>query len=224
MSSQGNQGEVDPQVGHEIPGADDGAQVVQLTQMQIAQIVSNAVSQALFHQMQQIENSLPSATAASYVPQNATAAQQFQISIKFDVPAFEDDSTARWLTWSQRVLYQARASGFEDELTAAEGDKLSIGADVIDSSNVDPVRLQNAHVAWMTLVHSCSGMALEIVQCSNAPNDAWRNLESHYGAKGTREILRLSREINGKTMEPGSDPFKSMMVIDRLAADLHRFG
>ena len=92
MSFQGNQGEVDPLVGvgHEIPGADDGAQVVQLTQIQIAQIVSNAVSQALTHQMQQL-----------------------QTPIKFDVPAIEGDSTASWLTWSQRVLYQARASGFE---------------------------------------------------------------------------------------------------------------
>ena len=114
MSFQGNQGEVDSLVGYEIPGADDGAQVAQLTQTQIAQIVSNAVSQALTHQMQQIGNSPPSATAANHVTQNTTAAQPFQTSIKFDVPAFEGDSTASWLTWSQRVLYQARASGFED--------------------------------------------------------------------------------------------------------------
>ena len=195
MSFQGNQGEVDPQVGHEIPGADDGAQVVQLRQMQIAQIVSNTVSQALTHQMQQIGNSPPSATAANFVPQNTTAAQQVQTFIKFDVPAFEGDSTASWLTWSQRVQYQARASGFEDELPAAEGDGLSVGADVFDSSNVDPVRLRNAHVAWMALINSCSGIALEIVPRSNAPNDAWRSLESHYRAKDTREILRLSHEI-----------------------------
>ena len=189
MSFQGNQGEVDPLVGvgHEIPGADDGAQMVQLTQIQIAQIVSNAVSQALTHQMQQIRNRLSSATATNHVTQNTTAAQHFQTPIKFDVPAFEGDSTASWLTWSQRVLYQARASGFENELTAAEGDELSVGADVFGSSNVDPVRLRNAHVVWMTLINSCSGMALEIVQRSNAPNDAWRNLESHYRAKGTGE-------------------------------------
>ena len=115
-------------------------------------------------------------------------------------------------------------SGFQDELTAAEGDGLSVGADVFDSSNVDPVRLRNTHVAWMTLINSCSGMALEIVQRSNAPNDAWRNLESHYRAKRNREILRLSHEINGKTMEPDGDPFKFMMENDRLAADLHRLG
>ena len=207
MSTQGTQGEGDPLVGagHEIPGANDGAQVIQLTQVEIAQIVSNAVSQALTHQM-------------------LNAAQQFQTPIKFDVPAFEGDSTASWLTWSQRVLYQARASGFENELTAAVGDGLSVGADVFDSSNVDPVRLRNAHAAWMILINSCSGMALEIVQHSDAPNEAWRNLEFHYRAKGTREILRLSHEINGKTMEPGSDPFKFMMEVDRLAADLQHLG
>ena len=86
------------------------------------------------------------------------------------------------------------------------------------------MRLRNAHVAWMTLINSYSGMTLEIVQRSNAPNEAWRNLELHYRAKGTREILRLSHEINGKTMEPGGDPLKLMMAVDRLAADLHRLG
>ena len=34
----------------------------------------------------------------------------------------------------------------------------------------------------------------------------------------------MSHEINGKTMEPGSDPFKFVMEVDRLAADLHRLG
>ena len=67
-------------------------------------------------------------------------------------------------------------------------------------------------------------MALEIEQCISGPNDAWRNLESHYRAKGTREILRMSQEVNGKTMEPGDDPFKFIMEIERLATDLRRLG
>ena len=168
--------------------------------------------------MQQIGSIPPSATAANYVPQSTTAAQQFQASIKFDVPAFEVDSTASWLTWSQKVLYQARASGFEDDLTAAEGDALSVGADFFDSSNINPVRLRNTHMAWITLTNSCSGTALEIVQRSNAPDNAWRNLESHYRAKETRVILRLSHEINRKTMEPGGDPFKAsgLLIVGKL--------
>ena len=63
------------------------------------------------------------------------------------------------------------------------GEGLNVGADVFDSSNVDPVRLRNAHAAWMILINSCSGMALEIVQRCQAPNEAWRNLEPHYRAK-----------------------------------------
>ena len=66
-------------------------------------------------------------------------------------------------------------------------------------------------------------MTLEIVKCSETPNDAWRNLKSHYRAKGTREILRLSHEVNGKTLQPGKHNFQLMMEIDRLAANLHRW-
>ena len=76
----------------------------------------------------------------------------------------------------------------------------------------------------MILLNNCRGMTLEIIQRREAPNDAWRNLESHYRAKETREILCLSHEINGKTMPPEEDPFQFMMEIGRLAADLHRLG
>ena len=76
----------------------------------------------------------------------------------------------------------------------------------------------------MTLISSSRGMALEIVQRSEALNDAWQNLELHYRAKGTSEILRLSHEVNGETMEPGEDPFQFLMEIDRSVADLHRLG
>ena len=67
-------------------------------------------------------------------------------------------------------------------------------------------------------------MTLKVVQRSEAPNDAWQSLESRYRAKGTRQILCLSHEVNGKTMQPGEDPFNFMMEIDRIAADLHRPG
>ena len=77
--------------------------------------------------MQQTANNPPIAAAAS-----TAAVQQVQTPITFDVPVFEGDGTASWMTWDQRVLYQARACGFEAELTAAEGDGLGVGADVID--------------------------------------------------------------------------------------------
>ena len=53
MSSQGYHEEVDPQVEHEIPGAEEGVQIMQLSWVQLAQIASSAVSQALAHHIQQ---------------------------------------------------------------------------------------------------------------------------------------------------------------------------
>ena len=51
MYFQDYQGEVDPHVEHEIPGTEFRAHMTQLTQIQLAQIVSSAVCQALTQQM-----------------------------------------------------------------------------------------------------------------------------------------------------------------------------
>ena len=75
--------------------------------------------------MQQIGSNPPPVTAANHVPQNTTAAQEVQHSTYFDIPIFKGDSAASWLTWSQRVAYQARACGFEAELAAVVGEELS---------------------------------------------------------------------------------------------------
>ena len=53
-----------PQVGHEIPGAEKGAQIMQATKLHLAQIVNSAVSQALTQHLQHIaSNSLLAAEA-----------------------------------------------------------------------------------------------------------------------------------------------------------------
>ena len=140
-----------PQIGHSVLGEDGRAQMMKLTQVKLAHIVSSAVSQALTKKMQQIGNSPPPATAANHARQNTTTVQQVQSPIKFDVPALKR------IVQQAGCLetYQARACGFEAELTSAEREELSVRADVLDRSNVDSVRLRNAHVAWMTLINSC---------------------------------------------------------------------
>ena len=60
--------------------------MMQLTQVQLAQIVSNSVSQELTQLVQQTANNPPIAAAGS-----TAAVQQVQTLIKFDVPAFEGD-------------------------------------------------------------------------------------------------------------------------------------
>ena len=107
--------------------------------------------------MQQAAGNPPIAAAAS-----TAAVQQVQSLIKFKMRAFEGGSAASWLTWSQRVVYQARAWEFGAKLTSAEEKGLSVEADVFDGSNVDPMRLQNAQVAWMTLINNRRGITLKI--------------------------------------------------------------
>ena len=92
MSFQGYQEEVNPQVRHEIPGVEERAQMMQLTQVRLAQIVNSAVSQAKTQHVQQTVN--PAIAAAASI----AAVQQVQTAIKSDVPVFEDDSVAVWLT------------------------------------------------------------------------------------------------------------------------------
>ena len=56
---------MNPQVGHEIPAAEEGIQMMQLIQVQLAQIVSGAVSQALTQHVQQTASNPPQVAAAS---------------------------------------------------------------------------------------------------------------------------------------------------------------
>ena len=56
-------------------------------------------------------------------------------------------------------------------------------------------------------------MTLEIVQRSEAPNDAWRNFESLCRAMEARETLRLSKKVDDDTMQPGDDPFPFIMKL-----------
>ena len=84
MSFPGYQGEVNPQVGYTIPGVEEGAQMMQLTQLQLAQIVSSAVSQALTEHMQQIASNPLLVAAVS-----TAAVQQVQSLTKFEISAFE---------------------------------------------------------------------------------------------------------------------------------------
>ena len=51
-------------------------------------------------------------------------------------------------------MYKTRACGFEAGLTSAEGEGLSVGADVFDGNIVDHVRLRNENIACMTLINN----------------------------------------------------------------------
>ena len=141
---------------------------MQLTQVQLAQTASSAVRQALSQYIQQTASNPPLAAIIA----STVAVQQVQSPTKFEMPAFEGDSPGSWLTWSQKVVYQATACGFEAEVIAVEGEGMSVGADVFDGSNVGLVRLRNAQRRMDGAHVQLQKMPLEFVQRSDAPNDA----------------------------------------------------
>ena len=81
MSFQGYQGDVNPQVEHKIPGADEGAHMMHLSQVQLAQIVRSAVSQALTQYTQHTSSNPPLSVAAS-----AAVVQPAQFATNFEDP------------------------------------------------------------------------------------------------------------------------------------------
>ena len=95
---------MDPQVGHGISRAEEGAHDAVDAGTTRADSINSAVSQVLTQLIQQTGSNPPPATAANHVPQNAAAVQQVQPPSKFGIPAFEGGSAAKWLTQSQRIV------------------------------------------------------------------------------------------------------------------------
>lgn len=79
---------------------------------------------------------------------------------------------------------QARGLGCADELTAAEGREIKVGAKYFDDTGLDPKRVRNAKKAWISLVTTYQDAALEIVQSVESPSVACWKLQQHYRAGG----------------------------------------
>ena len=75
MFFQSYLGELNPQVGHENPRAEERAQIMQLSKVQLAPIVSSAASLAPTQQKQHTGNNPPLATAANHVTRNTAVVQ-----------------------------------------------------------------------------------------------------------------------------------------------------
>ena len=103
-------------------------------------------------------------------------------------------------------MYHARACGFEAELTAAEGEGLSVEADIFYGSNVDPVRLRNAHIAWMTTAEEwhlklCNVAKHRVTLGESSSHTIKRREQERYFASCTR--------LTGKRCNQGTNIFDS---------------
>ena len=90
-----------------------------------------------------------------------------------------------WNDWSQAHRAQLTALGCVDVLNATGDDELEVGREDFDSRSCDPTKLSKANQVWVSLITNCNGIALEIVQGSVSPSQAWRRLAQHYHASNT---------------------------------------
>ena len=111
---------------------------------QLAQVVATAVAQALLQQKQQR-------------PREAAAALKVELK---DFSGRQED----WEDWRIEHLAKAEALRFAQELTTHEGRDIMVGAEGLDASGVDSVRLRPARQAWTSLITTCKGTARDLVK------------------------------------------------------------
>lgn len=70
-----------------------------------------------------------------------------------------------------------------------------------DENNINPNLLQEARQVLCSLITSCKGMAVEIVQSMGSPSEAWTILVRHHHASGLKERCHLTVEFHTTKME-----------------------
>ena len=110
--------------------------------------------------------------------------------------------------------------GFTKELVTT--DEIRVGVENFNSNGFDRLRAKRAFKLWLSLITTGEGSALVIVQSTNSPSAAWRELLQRYLVCGLKEEGRLMQEFNSLKMELGEDPKNITMRVDRVARGLRR--
>ena len=98
--------------------------------------------------------------------------------IKIDFKEFSGEPED-WTTWSRVHRAQLSALGCADALTETAGDETKVNCDDFDRGSVDPDQLRKAQQAWVSLVNSCKGVAVDIVNAEESVSEAWAKLIQH---------------------------------------------
>ena len=118
---------------------------------------------------------------------------------------------------------QARILGFAEELVARDG--IRVGTEDFNSQVIDPPRAKCASGARLSIITTCKGSVVEIVQSTDSPRAAWRELlYVAVSSLWSREKSRLMREFNLLKMGLGEDHKKFTIRMDRVARELQRVG
>ena len=109
---------------------------------------------------------------------------------------------ADWDKWHKVYSLLARIPGFAEELVST--DEIRVGAEELTSQGIDPLLAKRACEAWLSLIITCKGTALETVLSTDSSSSAALGvLHQWYRAYGLKEksrLMRLLREFNSLKM------------------------
>ena len=88
---------------------------------------------------------------------------------------------ADWDKWHKVYSSQTRIHGFANEVVAT--DEVRVGAEDFNSQGIDSLRAKCVSEVWLSLITTCKGKALEIVQSTDSPSAAWLQRYRAWGAK-----------------------------------------
>lgn len=92
----------------------------------------------------------------------------------------------------------------------------------LDTPGVDQEKVHDADVAWRMLISTCKGMACTTVEQAQSPSEAWTQVRSYYQAGGFSEHRRVQRELGPTAIEPGGDPKKFTLRVDRNVSEQNK--
>ena len=119
-------------------------------------------------------------------------------------------------------LSQPVILGFADKLVATY--EIRVGNEDFNSSVSTRCERSARQRRGFSFIAICKGTALEIVQSTDSPSVAWRELLQRYRACGLKEKSTLMRDFNSLKMELVEDPIKFIMRVDRVARELRQVG
>ena len=119
-------------------------------------------------------------------------------------------------------LSQARILGFADKQVATN--EIKVGNEDFNSLVSTRCERSARPRRGFSFITICKGTAPEIMQSTDSPSVAWRELLQWYRARGLKEKSTLMRDFNSLKMELVEDPIKFTVRVDRVARELRQVG
>ena len=149
---------------------------------QLAELISVTVA-ATVPQQQATVVATAASPAATVMATTTTLSPNDGSRLKVELQKLSGEE-ADWDDWHKVNSSQTRILGSTEELVAT--DEVRVGAEDFNSQGIDPLRAKRASGAWLSLITTCKGTALDTVQSTDSPSAAWRELLQWYRACGLK--------------------------------------